>query len=95
MFAQAEINGKVSAENSDPVLAVPESAIQTVNGSTAVFLPASDNPNAFQARPVSTGCYVDGMVGIISGLEEGQRVVTVGSAILKAEMLKASAKDED
>ena len=95
MFAQAEINGKVSAENSDPVLAVPESAIQTVNGSTAVFLPASDNSNAFQPRPVSTGCRVDGMVGIISGLEEGQRVVTAGSAILKAEMLKASAKDED
>jgi cobalt-zinc-cadmium efflux system membrane fusion protein len=95
MFAQAEIDGKGSSENAEPVVAVPEAAIQTVNGSTAVFLPAGDSSNAFQPRPVSTGCYVDGMVGIISGLEEGERVVTAGSAILKAELLKSTAKDED
>jgi cobalt-zinc-cadmium efflux system membrane fusion protein len=94
-FAQAEINGKRSSENVEPIVAVPEAAVQTVNGSTAVFLPASDHSNAFQPRPVNTGCYVDGMVGIVSGLEEGERVVTAGSAILKAELLKSSAKDED
>jgi membrane fusion protein, heavy metal efflux system len=95
MFAQAEINGKASSEDTEQIVAVPEAAVQTVNGSTAVFLPASDRSNAFQPRPVSTGCYVDGMVGIVSGLEEGERVVTAGSAILKAELLKSSAKDED
>jgi hypothetical protein len=60
-----------------------------------VFLPVKDSPNSFQARLVSTGNYVDGMAGIISGLEAGERVVTSGSAILKAELLKATAKDED
>ncbi len=95
MYAQAEISSKESSENPEPVVAVPEGAIQTVNGNAAVFLPAGDGSNAFQLRPVSTGRYVDGMVGIISGLEEGERVVTAGSAILKAELLKASVKDED
>jgi membrane fusion protein, heavy metal efflux system len=95
MFAQAEIAGKGSSENAEPVVAVPEGAIQTVNGSTAVFLPVKETSNTFQARLVSTGDFVDGMVCIISGLEEGERVVTAGSAILKAELLKVSAKDED
>lgn len=95
MFVQAQINGKISGEAAEPVLSVPESAIQTVNGSTAVFLPVKDRSNAFQSRLVSTGNYVDGMVGIISGLDDGERVVTAGSAILKAELLKSTAKDED
>lgn len=95
MFAQAAIGGNATNESAEAVVAVPESAIQTVNGSTAVFLPVKDSPNSFQARLVSTGNYVDGMAGIISGLEPGERIVTAGSAILKAELLKVTAKDED
>ena len=95
MFVQVQINGQATSENAEPVVAVPESAIQSVNGSTAVFIPLPNESNTFRVRMVSVGSYVNGQVGIISGLDEGERVVTAGSAILKADLLKASAKDED
>ena len=95
MFAHVKIKGKSDGENAEAVLAVPEAAIQTVNGSTAVFIPVVDEANTFRVRMVSIGICVDGTICIISGLEEGERIVTGGSAILKADLLKASAKDED
>ncbi|HEY2147663.1 MAG TPA: hypothetical protein VGH32_06980, partial [Pirellulales bacterium] len=95
MFAQATIHGKSSSGSTEPTLAVPETAIQTINGSPAVFMPDNKDPEAFQVRVVRIGTGVNGMVAIISGLDEGERVVTGGSAILKAELLKSSAKDED
>jgi cobalt-zinc-cadmium efflux system membrane fusion protein len=94
MFAQATIKGKAAAAE-EPVLAIPESAIQTVGGHPAVFLPAKDQPNSFELRSVAVGSYVGGMVTVTSGIQDGERVVTAGSAILKAELLKATAKDED
>jgi len=95
MFVQARIVGKSSADATEAVVSVPEAAIQMINGNAAVFLPASGIAHAFQPRLVSAGNYVDGMVAINSGLEEGERIVIVGSAILKAELLKSIAKDED
>jgi cobalt-zinc-cadmium efflux system membrane fusion protein len=96
MFAQADITSKAKGDSGeDEVLAVPDGAIQTVNGSTAVFLPVKGEENTFVMRPVSTGSTLSGMVSIVSGLNEGERIVTVGTFILKADLLKASAKDED
>ncbi len=95
MFAQATIHGKSSSETAEPVLAVPGTAVQTINGSPAVFTPDNKDPGAFQVRVVRIGKDVNGMVTIASGLEQGESVVTGGSAILKAELLKSSAKDED
>jgi cobalt-zinc-cadmium efflux system membrane fusion protein len=95
MFALVTITGKASGDNAEPMLAVPEAAIQIVNGSTAVFVSDNKDANAFEAQLVSTGDHVDDMVAIISGLYGGERIVTAGSAILKAELLKATAKDED
>lgn len=96
MFAQAEITSKAKGDGGeDEVLAVPDAAIQTVNGSTAVFLPVKGEENTFAVRLVSTGSTVGGMVSIVSGLNEGERIVTAGTFILKADLLKASAKDKD
>ena len=92
MFAQADISTSAADE---PVVAVPSSAIQSVDGSTAVFLPVDGQPNTFARRMVSVGDAADGMVPIISGLDGGERVVTSGAFILKAELGKASAKDND
>jgi multidrug efflux pump subunit AcrA (membrane-fusion protein) len=95
MFVLVEIGGKANDENAESVLAVPQSAIQIVDGTTAVFVPVQDEANAFKLRPVSTGNCVDGQACILAGLKEGEHVVVAGSAILKADLLKASAKDED
>ena len=92
MFAQAEIKTRSGDE---PVVAVPSSAIQNVDGSTAVFLPVDGRPNTFTRRMVSVGDAAGDMVPIISGLEGNERIVTSGAFILKAELGKASAKDND
>jgi cobalt-zinc-cadmium efflux system membrane fusion protein len=96
MFAQADITSKAKTDNGeDEVLAVPDGAIQTVNGSTAVFIPVKGEENTFAVRLVSVGDTIGGTVSIISGLNEGEPIVTAGTFILKADLLKASAKDED
>lgn len=92
MFAIADIT---STAGNEPVIAVPASAIQNVDGSTAVFLPVDGKPNTFSHRMVSVGDAAGGMVSIISGLDAGVPVVTSGAFILKAELGKASAKDTD
>jgi cobalt-zinc-cadmium efflux system membrane fusion protein len=96
MFAQADISAGAKGDNGDEsVLAVPDEAIQTVNGSTALFLPVKIEENTFAVRLVSTGTTAGGMVSIVSGLEEGERIVMAGTFILKADLLKSTAKDED
>lgn len=92
MFAQVEINAS-SAAKGKPVLAVPEEAIQTVEGGPAVFVPVSGESNTFAKRPVTAGKTVGGLVPILSGLKEGESLVTIGSFILKADLGKSEAKD--
>jgi cobalt-zinc-cadmium efflux system membrane fusion protein len=97
MFAQVDITSRLGGEGKEStVLAIPSSAVQTVEGgSTAVFIPVKGQPNTFTRRLVSLGDSAGGMVEIVSGLDEGEQIVTAGTFILKAELSKASAKDED
>jgi len=96
MFAHADITSSAKGVGDDQaVLAVPDGAIQTVNGSAAVFLPVKGEENTFSLRPVGIGAMVDGFVAIVSGLEEGERIVTAGTFILKADLGKDSVKDAD
>lgn len=92
MFAQVDIT---TSAGDEPVVTVPSGAIQSVDGSTAVFLPVDGQPNTFARRMVSVGDTAGGMASIISGLNDGERIVTSGAFILKAELGKASAKDND
>ena len=92
MFAEVTI---ATAAGADAVIVVPASAIQSVDGSTAVFLSVAGKPDTFSRRMVSVGDSAGGIVSIISGLEGGEPVVTSGSFILKAELGKAGAKDND
>lgn len=95
MFAQVEIvAADPDAEEPTPRIAVPESAIQTVEGGPAVFVPVRDEPNTFALRPLTVGRPVGGLVPVIAGLVEGERFVTEGSFILKAELGKGSAGHE-
>ena len=95
MFAQVEI---VAAEpgGAEPVpqVAVPQEAVQTVEGGPAVFVPVAGEPNTFQKRALSVGPAVGGLVPVLAGLVEGERFVEAGSFILKAELGKGSAAHE-
>jgi cobalt-zinc-cadmium efflux system membrane fusion protein len=94
MFARAEI--AVGGDpKGDAVLAVPDEAVQTVEGGPAVFVPVKGEENTFAKRAVTVGKAVGGWVPVLSGLKEGERVVVAGTFILKADLGKAGAAHED
>lgn len=95
MFAQAEIV-EVNADVPNPVagVAVPEDAIQTVEGGPAVFIPVAGEPNTYQKRAVTIGRTVGGLVPVFSGLAEGELFVSTGTFILKADLGKGAAAHE-
>ena len=74
---------------------VPGSAVQTIEGQTVVFVPKTGDSNTFMKRPIIIGPEVAGMVPVRSGLKDGETVVTYGSFILKAELLKNQTSDQD
>ena len=60
------------------VLAVPASAIVEVDGASCVYV--QRHPEAFDLKRVKTGRRNATSVGIVEGLQEGQRVVVKGGA---------------
>jgi cobalt-zinc-cadmium efflux system membrane fusion protein len=84
MFATVEL---ALAADAPPVLAVPEDALQEVNGRKVLFV--AENDTEFELRPVETGRTAGGMVEIVSGLKEGERYAVKGSFMLKAEQKKS------
>ncbi|CAG0988192.1 Cobalt-zinc-cadmium resistance protein CzcB [Phycisphaerales bacterium] len=95
MFAQVEIVA-TEAGGAEPVaqVAVPQEAVQTIEGGPAVFVPVAGEPNTFQKRALTVGPTVSGLVPILAGLVEGEKFVEAGSFILKAELGKGSAAHE-
>jgi len=91
MFAQAWIAR--GGPPPEPVLAVPEEAVQTIGGKTVVFVP-SDMANEYRPVEVEVGEGVAGMVPILDGLKEGDTFVAAGSFVLKAEMAKPSTEED-
>jgi RND family efflux transporter MFP subunit len=95
MFAQVEI--ETSSPTQMPggkVLAVPDEAIQIVEGRSVVFIPVDGQKNTFVKRLVRVGHVVGGMAPVLSGLKEGELIVVAGTFILKADFGKGSAGEE-
>ena len=93
MFATAEIAAGAGSE-AEPVVAVAEEAVQNVEGEPAVFVPVEGEPNTFAKRAVGVGRPIGGMVPVFAGLKDGERYVSSGSFVLKAELGKAGAAHE-
>lgn len=93
MFAQVTLL-PAAGTSGDAVLAVPEEAVQIVEGGPAVFVPVEGEPNTFARRSVTVGRPTGGMVQVMSGLEAGEKLVVSGSFILKAELGKSGAAHE-
>jgi RND family efflux transporter MFP subunit len=73
------------AENTVPV--VPVVAVQNINNQQTVFV-ATNDANVFVLRPVRLGPESNGYYPVLEGLVVGDRVVTEGSFLLRAEWLK-------
>jgi RND family efflux transporter MFP subunit len=74
------------SEATTPV--VPVAAVQNINNQQVVFLATSD-PNVFAMRPVRLGPEGNGYYPVLEGLSVGDRIVTEGSFMLRAEWLKS------
>ncbi len=94
MFAQVEIESSAPA-TPEPLMTVPESAVQIIDGATAVFVPVNGEPNTFVKRAVQVGDRVGPWVPVLAGLKDGEQVVTTGSFVLKADLGKAAAGHDD
>jgi len=88
MFVEVRLP-KVAATNA---LLVPESAVQQHAGDLFVFVQRKDDE--FGRRRVVRGRAFDGMVEIISGVNEGDNVVIKGGFALKSEMLRELMTEE-
>lgn len=90
-FVMAQL---AAAGPSGPVLAIPREAVQQMEGKSVVFVPVKGEANTFALRAVILGAAVGDMLPVVSGLAAGDEFVSAGSFILKAEMLKSSAKED-
>ena len=66
-------------------LAVPAAAIMRHDGEAFVFEPLTEG--RYRRVAVTTGIDNDGLVEILSGLQEGEPVVVAGAFVLKSELL--------
>ncbi len=87
MFARSSIAH--SGSQGKTVLRVPQDAVQHIEEQPVAFV--EQQPGTYEKRAVTLGSNDDSYVEIVSGLQEGERVVTKGSfylkSILQGEML--------
>jgi cobalt-zinc-cadmium efflux system membrane fusion protein len=83
------VTALVATDSREAKVAVPETAIQTVEDKPTVFVRTDDG---FEARAVELGSRAGGHVEITQGLEAGVQVASAGSFVLKSELGKASAE---
>ncbi len=89
MFATIDI----PLEPTSPVLAVPDSAIQQIEGKSVVFIRTSEKE--FKKCAVQTGLASGGYTEIRSGLKPGDSVVTQGSFVVKTAFLRNLIGEKD
>lgn len=88
MFADVEIVTTLK-ENA---LLITDTALQTEGEDQIVFVELGIG--RFEKRVVKIGMEQSGRVQILEGIKEGEKVVTIGSFILKSEMLKGELGEE-
>ena len=87
------VEGRIETHNATRrVLAVPEQAVQTIEGEPVVFVRLGDG--VFGARVVALGDQIGTLRAIADGLAAGDQVVVAGSFNLKAELLKGTLAGE-
>ena len=92
LFVSADI-AQAQDKPPEPVLAVPDGAVQTIEGEPTVFVPVEGEEGSFEKKTVKVGEPVGGLVPVESGLKEGDKVVTEGAFVLKAELSKPAEEE--
>lgn len=80
--------GRIVVRENPQAVVVPEEALQWEGCSNVVFVRLADD--IFQTRKVKLGTRSGGFAEALAGVAAGEVVVTVGSHVLKSEVLKAS-----
>ncbi len=93
MFVKAQVEVPRPESESRRVVAVPQTALQTLEGRSQVFV--QTGPGRFARRPVETGHTFEGFTEILSGVTPGEVVVTEGSFVLKSEFARAELAGDD
>jgi membrane fusion protein, heavy metal efflux system len=86
MYVNVAFLTLAGSESTVPV--VPANAVQNINNQQVVFVALSE-PNAFAMRPVRLGTEANGRYPVLEGVSIGDRIVTEGSFLLRAEWLKS------
>ncbi|MEW6769471.1 MAG: efflux RND transporter periplasmic adaptor subunit [Pseudomonadota bacterium] len=87
MYVEAQIN----TGSSEPVIAIPESAVMDTGSRQAVFIDKGEG--RFEPRDVKLGARSDGYVEVREGVSEGDPVVVSANFLIDAESnLKAALK---
>ena len=85
MFVNVAFAALGAAEKTVPV--VPKDAVQTIGNQQYVFV-AGEQPNEFVLRRVRLGPEGNGSYPLLEGLNVGERIITQGTFLLRAEWLK-------
>jgi cobalt-zinc-cadmium efflux system membrane fusion protein len=93
MFVKAEVHVPKPEAEAKATVAVPQAALQTLEGRTTVFV--ETEPGVFVRHFVETGHTFEGFTEILSGVKPGDLVVSEGSFVLKSEFAKASLAEEE
>ncbi|MCF8203496.1 MAG: efflux RND transporter periplasmic adaptor subunit [Methylotenera sp.] len=80
-----------TGDASQPGVAVPEEAVQNIDGRDVVFV---RTPEGFRVQPVYVGARSGGLAQVVTGLQANQQVATRNAFLLKAEA-KKNAGDEE
>jgi cobalt-zinc-cadmium efflux system membrane fusion protein len=92
MFVKAQVDVPKPEAEAKTILAVPQSALQTLEGRTTLFV--RTEPGVFTRRFVETGHSFEGFTEVLAGVKPGDVVVTEGSFVLKSEFAKASLAED-
>lgn len=93
MFVKAHVDVPRPAAEAQATLVVPQSALQTLEGRTTLFV--QGQPGVFERRFVEVGHSFEGFTEVLAGVRAGDVVVTEGSFVVKSEFAKASLQEEE
>jgi membrane fusion protein, heavy metal efflux system len=92
MFVRAHVDVPKPADEAKAILVVPQSALQSLEGRTTLFV--QGEPGVFERRFVEVGHSFEGFTEVLAGVRAGDVVVTEGSFVVKSEFAKASLAED-
>jgi cobalt-zinc-cadmium efflux system membrane fusion protein len=92
MFVKAHVDVPKPADEAKAILVVPQSALQSLEGRTTLFV--QGEPGVFERRFVEVGHSFEGFTEVLAGVRAGDVVVTEGSFVVKSEFAKASLAED-